>query len=275
MKIAISSESSVDLDKDLLEKYQIYVIPYSILLGDKVEVDGQISSDELFDYANKNKILPKTSALNVEEYNEFFGSLSKDFDKVIHLSLSSGISSTFSNAQKSAENFDNVIVLDSQSLSTGIGFKAIKLRKLLDEGKSIEEAIEIVQKSRMQVSAIITKLDYMFKGGRCSSLAYFGANLLKLKPRIIVENGSVKNSHIYRGKMEKVVKDYIFETLKEKPAIKDIVSITFTTIDEEIKQEIYEICKEQGFKEIIFEQAGATVSCHCGDGCVGIMYERI
>lgn len=275
MKIAISSESSIDLDKSLLEKYQIHVIPYSILLGDRIEVDGQISPDEIFDYASKNKILPKTSALNVEEYKSFFADLSKKYDKVIHLSLSSGISSTVFNAKKASEDFDNVFVVDSFSLSTGIGIKAMRLRQMLDNGIDVQEAIEKVEKMQMQVSAIITELDYMHKGGRCSSLAFFGANLLKLKPRIVVEEGRVKNSRIYRGKLEKAIKDYVLDMLKEKPANKDLVSITFTTIDENIKQLVFNLLKEQEFKNIIFEQAGATVSCHCGGGCIGIMYERI
>lgn len=273
MKIAISSESSVDLDKVLLEKYDIHVLPYQILLGDRIETDGQISPEEIFDYAQKNKILPKTSALNSEEYKYFFEELLKSYDKVIHLSLSSGISSTFYNAQKAAEELENVTVIDSSSLSTGIGIKAIRLREMLESGVELKKAIESVKNMKMQVSAIISNLNYMYKGGRCSSLAYFGANLLKLKPRIIVENGKVKNSHIYRGKNEKVLKDYFSDTLKQFPANKKLVSITFTTISEEIKSLAKQLCEEYGFKNIIFSQAGATVSCHCGENCIGIMYE--
>ena len=273
MKIAISSESSVDLDKVLLEKYDIHVLPYQILLGDRVETDGQISPEEIFDYAQKNKILPKTSALNVEEYKTFFESLLKEYDKVVHLSLSSGISSTFNNAQMASKEFENVVVIDSSSLSTGIGIMAIRLREMLEGGMALEKAVENVKNMKMQVSAVINKLDFMYKGGRCSSLAYFGANLLKLKPRIIVENGKVKNSHIYRGKMEKVFKEYLFDTLKQFPANKKLVSITFTTATEEMKNFAKQLCEENGFENIIFEQAGATVSCHCGDNCIGIMYQ--
>ena len=273
MKIAISSESSVDLDKVLLEKYDIQVLPFEILLGDKIEVDGQISPEDIFCHAQSFKTLPKTSALNTEEYKTFFQKLLKTYDRVIHLSLSSGISSTFYNAQKAAEELENVVVIDSQSLSTGIGIKAIRLREMLESGVPEEQAIENVKNMKMQVSALISKLDFMYKGGRCSSLAYFGANLLKLKPRIIVENGKVKNSHIYRGKMEKAIKDYVIDTLKEFPANKDFVSITFTTIEEELLNKTKEICEQQGFKNIIFTKAGATVSCHCGENCVGIMYE--
>lgn len=273
MKIAISSESSVDLDKVLLEKYDIHVIPYQILLGDRVETDGQISPEEVFDYAQKSKILPKTSALNTEEYKSFFKGLLEKYDKVVHLSLSSGISSTFNNALSASQELENVIVIDSHSLSTGIGFMAIRLREMLNDGQSLEEAIENVKNMKMQVSALISKLDFMYKGGRCSSLVFFGANLLKLKPRIIVENGKVKNSHVYRGKMEKAFKDYVSDTLKEFPANKKLVSITFTTASEEMKNFAKQLCEEAGFEEIIFEQAGATVSCHCGENCIGIMYQ--
>lgn len=273
MKIAISSESSVDLDKTLLEKYDIHVLPYSILLGDRIETDGQISPEEIFDYAEKNKILPKTSALNTQEYKTFFEKLLKDYDKVIHISLSSGISSTVNNARTASKELQNVIVIDSQSLSTGIGMKAIKLRELLNSGVCIEKAVKTVEEMQMQVSALITNLSYMHKGGRCSSLTLFGANILKLKPRIIVDDGKVKNQKVYRGKMEKAITDYVLDTLKEHPANKELVSVTYTTIDENIKQFTKQLCLEQGFQNVIFEQAGATVSCHCGENCIGIMYQ--
>lgn len=275
MKIAISSESSLDLDSALLEKYDIRVIPYSILMGDRVETDGQISPQEIFDYSEKNKILPKTGALNAEEYKSFFQELLKDYDKVVHISLSSGISSTVNNAKTASKSLENVIVIDSLSLSTGIGMKAIRLRELLNQGICVEKAVKIVEEMQMQVSALITNLVYMHMGGRCSSLTLFGANLLKLKPRIIVEDGKVKSSRVYRGKLEKAFTDYVNDTLKEFPANMDLVSVTYTTIDQSIKELVGNLCKELGFKQVIFEQAGATVSCHCGENCLGIMYERV
>ena len=275
MKIAISVESTSDLTKELLQKYDIRVIPYHIILKDKTFRDGELTTQELFDYVNANGVLPKTNALNEYEYTEFFEELKKEYDAVVHVSLSSGLTSSTSNAIRASKNLENVYVVDSLSLSTGIGLLAIYARELADAGVSPEEIHKKVQDrtAKLQVSFVVERLDYLYKGGRCNALALFGANIFKIRPRIVVKNGKMGSDKKYRGHMGKVVAKYCADTLYEyhTPDL-DKVFITYTTATEQMVEAARSALVEAGFKNIYETHAGCTIASHCGANTIGILY---
>lgn len=275
MKIAVSVESTNDLTKDLLNKYDIKVIPYQIVLDDKTILDGEMTTEELFDFVEKSGKLPKTNALNEFEYTEFFESLKKDYDAVIHVALSSGLTSSTQNAINASKNVENVFVVDSKSLSTGIGLLAIYARELADKGENPQDIYEKVSNrvDKLQVSFVIERLDYLYKGGRCNSLQFFGANLLKLRPRIILKDGKMGADKKYRGTMGKVVAKYCEEVLDEfhTPDL-DKVFITYTTATEEMVEAAKAAVEARGFKNIYQTHAGCTIASHCGANTLGILY---
>lgn len=275
MKIAVSVESTNDLTKKLLEKYDIKVVPYEIVLNDKTFKDGEISATELFEQVDRLGVLPKTNALNEFEYTEFFESLKKDYDAVVHICLSSGLSSSCSNAERAAKNVEEVYVVDSQSLSTGIGLLAIYARELAEKGlapKEIQEKV-IARSAKLQVSFVIERLDYLYKGGRCNALSFFGANLLKIRPRITLKNGKMGADKKYRGAMDKVVSKYCMEVLSEysNPDL-DKVFITYTTATPEMIDAAKNAVVDAGFKNIYETRAGCTIASHCGANTLGILY---
>ena len=161
MKIQITAESTIDLPKELLEKYNINTIPFSVFLGETLAYDGEISTKEIFDFVDKNKILPKTSAINEFQYSEFFKEQLKNNDAVIHFCLSGEISCACSNAQRAAEKLKNVYVVDTHSLSTGIALLAVKASKMANDGKDAKEIYDTLMQDRqkLQVSFVIDKLD--------------------------------------------------------------------------------------------------------------------
>ena len=275
MKIAISAESTIDLPKELLQKYNISTIPFQVLLGEEEFKDGEIRSTEIFEYVNKNKILPKTSAINQVQYKEYFEQVLKDNDAVIHVCLSSKISSACSNAKAVAETMDNVFIVDSESLSTGIALLAIYARELTAKDLPVQEVYSktLEQVKKVQASFIIDRLDYLHKGGRCSSIALFGANLLKIHPQIMLKEGSMGVHKKYRGKLEKVVEDYCNDVLKEfnNPNL-DYGFVTYTTASDEMVNIAKTALKNCGFKNIIETRAGATISSHCGENTLGILF---
>lgn len=275
MKIAVSVESTNDLSKELIEKYDIKVIPYQITLGDETFSDGKYSAEEMFAIVDKTGVLPKTTALNEFEYTEFFENLKKEYDAVVHVCLSSGLSSSCNNAIRASKNVDNVFVVDSLSLSTGIGLLAIHARELADAGKEAKEIAEILQKrlQKLQVSFVIERLDYLYKGGRCNSLQLLGANLLKLRPRIVVKDGKMGSDKKYRGRMENVVATYCADVLNEfnTPDLTRVF-VTYTTATEGMVEEAKKACINAGFKEILETRAGGTIASHCGANTLGILY---
>ena len=275
MKIAITAESTIDLTPELLEKYDIQILPFSVILGDEEHLDGEITPHDIYEYVSKTKVLPKTAAINGETYKEFFEKVLKKYDAIVHFSLSSGISSACRNAQVVASEYDNVFVVDTKSLSTGIALLAIYARELAQKGASAEEVFEKVSLriKDVQTSFVISKLDYMYKGGRCSGVALFGANLLKIRPCIALKDGKMGVHKKYIGKMEKVIATYSKDILTEfnKPD-KKRVFITYSTATPEMIEQARKAVAEIGFEEVYETTAGSTITSHCGDNTLGILY---
>jgi DegV family protein with EDD domain len=275
MKIAVSVESTNDLSKEIIEEFGINVIPYHITLGDKTFKDGEVSTEEIFKYVDENGILPKTNAINEFEYTEYFESLKKDNDAVVHICLSSGLSSSCGNAIRAGKALENVYVIDSLSLSTGIGLLALYACDLVKQGYDAKSVAEMVEKrvDKLQVSFVIERLDYLYKGGRCNSLQLLGANLLKLRPRIVVKDGKMGSDKKYRGQMGRVVTNYCADTLEEfnTPDL-ERVFLTYTTATTEMAVAAKLALKERGFKNIYETRAGCTIASHCGGNTLGILY---
>lgn len=275
MKIAISAESTLDFTKELKEKYGIYSLPFGVLLGDDFYNDGEISTKTLFEFVEKNKILPKTSALNEFQYTEHFEKLKKEYDAVIHFSMSSELSCACSNAIKASKNFENVHVINTKSLSTGIGLLIIKTRKMIDKDIPLDQILDEIHKDveKLQVSFIVNKLDYLRKGGRCSAIALLGANILKIRPQIVLRNGKMVPGKKYRGNFDNCVDSYCKDTLAEFNNYDDSVAFfTYTSLEESTKEVVRNNLKQAGFKEIIETTAGATISSHCGPNTLGILF---
>lgn len=275
MKIAVSVESTSDLSKEIILENDIKVIPFHITLGDKTFKDGEVSTKELFAFADENKTLPKTNAINEFEYTEYFEELKKDYDAVIHISLSSGLSSSCANAKRASQNVSNVYVVDSLSLSTGIGLLALYARDLAKEGVEPSEIAKKLEQrvDKLQVSFVIERLDYLYKGGRCNALSLLGANILKIRPRIVVSNGKMGSDKKYRGAMDKVVGKYCHDVIEEfnTPDL-DRVFLTYTTATEQMIEQAKQSLVDRGFKNIYLTTAGCTVASHCGAHTLGILY---
>ena len=275
MKIAISVESTNDLSKELLQEYDIKVVPYHIILDNKEFLDGEMPTQEMFNIVDEIKTLPKTNAINEFEFVEYFQNIKKEYDAIIHISLSSALSSTCANAMRAAQNIENVYVIDSQTLSTGIGLLAIYARELAIEGLDASLIAQKVQDrtNDVQASFVIERLDYLHKGGRCNLFALFGATLLKIRPRIVVKNGKMSSDKKYKGSMTKVVKKYCEDVLEEYPNLElDKVFITYTTATEEMVEQARSVLVERGFKNIYETHAGCTIASHCGANTLGILF---
>lgn len=275
MKIAISTESTADLTKELIDEFELKTIAYEIQLGDINGYDGEITSAQIIDFVNQYKVLAKTAAINEFRFNEYFENLLKEYDAVIHFSLSSDLSVTYNNGVRAAKNFKNVYMVDTRSLSTGIALLAIYAKTLVDKGFSAQEIYDMCQKRvpSIQASFELKRLDYLYKGGRCSGLSYFGANLLKIRPQIIVKDGKMIPGKKYRGNFEHVVKNYCQDVLEQydNPDL-SLGFVTYTTADEQIIETAKQFLYDRGFKRVCVTKAGGTITSHCGEDCLGILY---
>lgn len=278
-KVKITCDSTCDLSPELYDRYHVSVIPMCVAMGDRLCRDGvDVEPNELFAYVEETGKLPTTSAISVGEYENFFRPFIEEGYEVIHISLSSSLSSSHQNARIAAGELGNVHIVDSRSLSTGSGHLVILAAELASagyDGVYIAKALDDM-KGHLDVSFVLQTLDYLHKGGRCSGMARFGANMLKLRPEIVMENGTLHVGKKYRGSMEKTILDYIRGRLEnEKQVSYDRIFVTHSGVPAGIVEKAVALVKElRPFEKVIVTVAGSTISCHCGPNCLGVLFFR-
>ena len=276
-KIKITCDSTCDLTKELYGKYGVDVVPLGVILGEDERFDSiDVEADEIFEYVNKTGQLPKTSAISIGQYQDIFSRYVKEGFNVIHINLSSELSSSYRNACIAAEEMESVYVIDSRSLSTGSGHLVLLASELARSGMDASDIVEILnsRKSQLDVSFVLQTLDYLHKGGRCSGVAAFGANALKLRPEIQVVSGSMQVGKKYRGDMEKTILSYIRGRLEGRDDVDcSRLFLTHSGVPQDILIKAQELIKKlQPINEILVTRAGCTISSHCGPNCLGVLF---
>ena len=281
MKIKILSDSTCDLSSEILKKFDITLMPLTVIKDDKAYQDNvTITPAEIFAHVAAGGALCSTTAVSIGEYQDFFAPFAKEYEGVVHINLGSGFSSSHQNACLAAEEFDNVIAIDSQNLSTGQGLVVLKACQLAQTAESLEALKEELDAftAKVEASFLVDKLDYLVKGGRCSSAAALGANLLNLKPCIEVRNGKMGVAKKYRGKYNKCLANYVKDHLdgREDLDYSMPIFITQTKVSDECYADVKEAVAAYGsqFATLYETIAGCTISCHCGPGTLGILYVR-
>lgn len=276
--IIITTDSTSDLSPELIQKYGIKVLPLNIVSETDSKKDGiEINAKDVFEYQRKTGKLLKTAAANVAEWEDFFDNLPEN-DGVVNFTISSEMSSTFTNSKLAADERNEIYTIDSRNLSTGIGLLILTACDLREQGLSAKEIYEKIEalKPYVRASFVIDTLEFLHKGGRCSAIAALGANLLKLKPCIEVKDGKMGVAKKYRGKITEIIPKYIKDKLADFDKINpDKVFITHTMDDENIYivDEMLKYIKDNyNFKNVYTSTAGCTVSVHCGPNTLGILY---
>lgn len=276
-RIILTTESGADLPKELAEKHHVQIVPMHIIMEGQDYLDGHLSVKEIYNYYDRTKKIPSTSATNVHEYSEFFTGIRNEFPDsiIIHIGYTSRASASFQNALIAAEDFTDLFLIDALNVTGGLTAVVMYAADLLENEPSIEPAqlIEkiksMVPKSRLAFSP--GSLDFLKAGGRVSNLAYLGGALLKIKPCIELVDGKLVSTKKYRGNMsvvaEKLMHDYLSQYDIDRKQIYFIYSIG---LSESIKQKMNEMAAQAGFENITWIQAGAMISTHSGPGGFGI-----
>lgn len=279
MKIKITADSTCDLSKELIEKYDIRVLPLHIINAEDEDfLDGiDITPKDIFEYVDTTDKLCHTAALNIEELENLFKEELETNDAVIHISISSDFSACYQNACIAAE-VGNVYVVDSRNLSTGGGLIVIAAAEMAAAGMDPAEIKAKLDEKTAHVEAsfVIDTLKYLHKGGRCSAIVALGANVLSLKPCIEVKEGKMGVGKKYRGSFEKSIKNYVKDRLCGRDDVDySRIFITHCMCSSELVEEVKTLVEEYGkFEEILITDAGCTVSNHCGPNCLGVLFFR-
>ena len=279
MRIKITADSTCDLSPALLEKYDITLAHLIVNKNGEEFIDGvTITPADIFAHVAAGGDLCSTAALGVGDYQDLFAKFASDYDAVVHISISSEFSSSYQNAYLAATEFDNVRVIDSRNLSTGQGLVVLAACEMgescTDLDKMCADLVELT--GRVEASFVLDQLKYMVKGGRCSSAAALGANLLNLKPCIEVRDGKMSVVKKYRGNFTKCLTSYVKDRLEGREDLDTKrLFITRTPVSEDSYAAVKEaVANYSNFDEVIESEAGCTVSCHCGPGTLGVLFIR-
>ena len=279
MKIKVIADSTCDLSPQLLKQYDITLAPLTVIKNNEQFKDSiTITPADIFAHVAAGGALCSTAAVSIGEYEDLFAQYSEGYDGIIAVTIGSGFSACYQNATLAAEEYPKVRVVDSQNLATGQGLIVLKACKLAQSATDLDAmAAELTAYTeKVEASFLVEKLDYLVKGGRCSSAAALGANLLNLKPCIEVKGGKMAVAKKYRGSYAKCLASYVKERLEGRDDIDwSTLFVTQTVVSDECRTAVLEAVKAYGKFENIYETtAGCTVSCHCGPGTLGILFVR-
>ena len=278
--VKIISDSTCDLSKELIEKYDIEILPLHIMLGEEEYEDGKsITPDEIYKWSDEHKTTPKTSAAGITQVVDAYRPYLEQGREIVSFSISSEMSTTNNVMRMAALELDaeeKVFVIDSANLSTGIGLLVTEAAIMAQEGKNGAQIVARMEelKPLVKASFVVDTLTYLYRGGRCSGLAAMAGGMLKLHPKIVVENGKMKPEEKFRGKIAKVIMDYVRSMETDlKNAKKDRVFITHSGCDETIISEVKAYLEDMNhFDEILVTRAGCVISSHCGPGTLGVLF---
>ena len=280
MRVKITADSTCDLEREQITQHDITVVPLHIgRTGGQDYIDGvNITPAELFRFADEDGELCHTAAVSVGEYEAAFRRAREEADAVFHVNIGSGFSACCQNARIAAQEVDNVFVLDSENLSSGMGHLVMDAAELAEAGERPEEMLRILEerRSKVETSFVLSTLRYMRMGGRCSTVAALGANLLKISPCIELRSGAMGVGKKYRGSFPKVLDQYVRDRLVGRTDIDyRRIFITDCLAGEENRMAVRDLVQELApFEAVINTRAGCTVSNHCGPGCLGILFFR-
>jgi len=279
MRIKVLSDSTCDLSRELLEKYDITMIPLIVVKDGQSFADGvNITPDEIFAHVAAGGGHCSTAAINVEEYQQWFAKYTSEYDGVIHINISAEFSSSHQNARIAAEDFENVRVIDSRNLSTGQGLVVLEACKLAQTCTNLDELQNQIQEftSKVEASFLLDRLDYMVKGGRCTAVVALGANLLSLKPCIEVRDGKMSVAKKYRGNYAKCLANYVKDRIGDRDDLRrETLFVTRTPVTDDCLTAVKNAVDTYAdFENIYWTKAGCTVSCHCGPSTLGVLFVR-
>lgn len=280
MSVKIIADSTCDLSEELLEAYNITILPLHIVLGDTEYKDMvEITPDEIYQWSNEHNAAPKTSAAALSDTMELFQTYGENYDEIVCFSISGQMSTTANVMRMAAEELgmeERVFVVDSENLSTGVGSLVIEAAIKAKNGMCGREIADYMEelKPYVRASFVVDTLTFLYRGGRCSGVAALAGGALRLHPKIVVEHGAMKPDKKYRGKLTSVILNYVKDL---EPMLKnartDRVFITHSGCDEALIQNIFqEVENLKLFDEILLTRAGGVISSHCGPGTLGVIF---
>lgn len=277
--IKLFTDSTCDLSKDLLERYDISVIPLYIQLGNESFKDGvELTPKQIYEWSKDNKATPKTASPDLETAVNMLKEFDNEGTDIIYTGIAESMSSTGNVIRLAGEELEHaqLYVMDSMNLSTGIGLQLLRMGKLREEGLTAKQIVDKVSADRDKVRAgfVVDTLEYLYRGGRCNAVTALFASALKIKPEIAVVDGKMIVARKFRGNIQSVIRKYV-DGLKEaiSNADEEHIFITHSGGVDDIAEELKAEIEAMGhFKEVHITTAGGVIASHCGPKTLGVLF---
>ena len=249
--VKIISDSTSDLSQDLLDRYNITLVPLIVRLGDQQYEDRvNITSEEIFRWSDSTKKAPTTACANVWTIQEVFQKYLETYDEIVAFSISGKMSAT--------------------------GANMVEAAVMAQEGKSAKEIVAHVTSliPLVRASFVVDTLTFLHRGGRCSGAAALMGSMLKLHPKIVVRDGQMLVDKKYRGSLARCIPAYTHDLhddlLRARP---ERVFITHSGCDPEVVEQVRTYLTSLNYFDAVIEtRAGGVISCHCGPGTLGVLF---
>jgi len=284
--ILLVTDSNCNLEDGLIEKWGSAHLPSLVTYNGVTYKDGvDISAEKIYEICATSKVLPKTAAVNASQFQEYFEELLKDHEQLVFITIASALSSGNANAHLAVENMnakDRILVLDSENLSCGISVIAERVYQDIQKGMSLEEIEKDIDtfKKLVNVEFVIDTLDNLYKGGRCSGLAFLFGNAFHIHPIIGLKDGKMNPIHKIRDKhtkkgMEQIIADFKVDLDKDNVDFSLPVYVTDAR-DPEMReftyQELKKICPSDAVIRV--SDASSVIAVHCGARTTGIGWAK-
>ena len=276
-KIAIVTDSNSGITQAQAEELGVYVIPMPFYINEKMYLEGvTLTQEEFYEKLKKDEPI-STSQPSPADLCDLWDKLLRDYEEIVHIPMSSGLSASCSTAMGLAIDYNGrVQVVDNQRISVTQRQSVMDAKMLAEAGKSAAEITAALEEVRPKVRAsfVVDTLMYLYRGGRCNAVAAMAGSVLKLHPKIVVENGAMDAAKKYRGKLHSVVMSYVRDMEANlKNARPERVFITHSGCDRKIVEDVQAYLQRLGiFQEILETRAGGVVSSHCGPGTLGVLF---
>lgn len=274
-KITLSVDNTADLGEELYKLHNLEVVYFGVVIGDKLFRDTEVRPEDIYRAVEVDGLLPKTNAALEMDYRELFERATADGGSIIHFSVSDKLSASHQNALRAAKGLSRVHVIDSKSASVGTGLLAIKASEMVKAGACVEEILRMINDivDRINVGLIIKDLNYLYRGGRASGLKLLGANLLKIRPSLVVQDGKIVPCKKFKGDFGNAVREWTKHRIAQTiNADKSLAFVAHTDIDEDLVQGVIKAFLDAGFLEVRRITIGTTLTTHLGRNVIGALF---
>ncbi len=276
-KVAVVTDSTAYLPKELVEQYKIPVAPLVVIWGDEtLRDDIDITPPEFYQRLKTAKVMPSTSQPPIPEFENIFSQLHQDGYEIFAVLISNLLSGTIASAEQAKKNLPDatIEIFDSQSTAMAMGFQVLAVVRAAAEGASLAECLAVAEKARTNSGILfaVDTLEFLHRGGRIGGASRYLGTALQLKPLLTIEGGKIEA--LERVRTKKKAHDRLSDIVVERLAGK--ANVRLATLNADAVEDANALLEKTSSRlevvEKVYSEVSPVIGTHVGPGTVGLAY---